>query len=683
MNYGFGVGVGTLGWRLAHAANSDQAADLIPWIEDCFDGVALPEEAELHDCLAGTRRNSQNGLPSVLCKLHAQLQLADLDEIFAVASDMERRGALTDAYEIFAGLRVAAPERQEGWDGMSRLSLGIADVMDCIRIATLMLTYPAPHGVEALRNGALAAIWLGRFSDARRFIAAMGDHPLSRGVQAIFRREEATWRTKLGDQSVPVSSGAPTSLDIESALARGDGASAALLWKGVMLRRDLGLEEYIAARQMESRIHELGSWMRVNALAPFWRFPSDFRATRIFGNALLRRGDFNGAGAILLRAFANGAPAEPSLASLLVRFSLLAFMGGGLTEAQIGGILAIQTASLEPKLSELVSRCVSLRRERLASRKIRHRSGSSARLAVCLAGQLRSFRQVWPVTFNALRDANVEVFVFTWPNVGSGVGSGPAESPRFLSQRVSAKLVTTLPDFANAGFFKERYPRTWRMLTEDEVVSEEYIREYFGTRHVELGDESAFEAAHVDDLGLLYRGRLNQAKNFYGIHRAHALMRRREAELGKQFDAVLRIRPDRQLISFGIDDLERVLQEPVVLANYFLEHGVSDQVLLGSRVLSESWGDIWPNMAQSRNMTWFPGASGRFSEHHVGEVLSHHGAGVAGFSASRFSGLIRVRTSARDMWQALEADLNARGKIDERDAMVRDAVYACATSEPQ
>lgn len=399
------------------------------------------------------------------------------------------------------------------------------------------------------------------------------------------------------------------------------------------------------------------------------------------GADLLARGDFSGAASKLLALTDSKVPSE-----VLLRLLLLTAAGGGATNEELQAATARIAQRGARNGAFLLVQSFLRRRGRpweksgvelencaggllpLPStpghglRRFYRSPGGRRRIAVCMAGQLRGFRQTWPGTQDALAGWDTTVFVSTWHEIGAGVGSSD-----IVFRLLPPTVVQRLPDnLLRRSTFEGCFPNVFNVMMESSSVTREELVQTFDTPFVRLHDEREFERDHCEARPTLqHRGDYNQAKMFFTMSDANATKAAHELEHGFVFDAVLRLRPDRQLSHLAAVDVERAIEHRMVSTDYLYPGGVGDQIMLSSSEIADLYGDVWRQLQVHGHSTYLPGASGLWAEH-----LLAHGVDVGLFGATRAGPPKSAEASLAALWTALLEDLPAVSVTAEARAIV-------------
>ena len=234
------------------------------------------------------------------------------------------------------------------------------------------------------------------------------------------------------------------------------------------------------------------------------------------------------------------------------------------------------------------------------------------RIAFCLSGQLRNEDAYFPSIAKMAAALNATVFVSTWRQKGTKLSG--AQNIHQLPRIFGPLYTASLPDklISQQGIMKA-FPNF-----EDEVkrkiqktmgiASEEAIREYFPEAIIDIEDTQTtcldFITASDDN---------NSLRMLYKVWRCNELKRQHEKVSGKNFDIVLRMRPDiiprpivKEVARNISEDSKNILVTETVRPNYVSDIvGLSNSStanyyasLFGKAILSPQrrWTNIHPEM---------------------------------------------------------------------------------------
>lgn len=214
-------------------------------------------------------------------------------------------------------------------------------------------------------------------------------------------------------------------------------------------------------------------------------------------------------------------------------------------------LLAIESRSgadtavsrLEQRPRQLVASFLNEARARLPVAKSRRQ----LRVAICISGQLRGFRQAWATWRPLLADINATVFVDSWTKIGRGTPEPfrsvlPFEGAKFCS--VYKKIGTEI----GLDELRVRYPHLFIALDQGAFVNERELATLYRTPHVRLDDDADARFAAFT----------NSEKMYYKVQRCFEMTQ----GTGEEFDLIMRLRPDKpiRLVAFAWRDLLAALQ---------------------------------------------------------------------------------------------------------------------------
>lgn len=189
------------------------------------------------------------------------------------------------------------------------------------------------------------------------------------------------------------------------------------------------------------------------------------------------------------------------------------------------------------------------------------------RVAICVSGQLRTFRVVAESLINNLvRPLNADVFVATWDDVGN-TNKLILFMPRGFHLALPQNLWHSNPDAlqVEVSEFESLFPKLYRFVqrsaNSDTKVTAEEVGDFYKSVDVCVETFSPSEFGRVfnfEELShrFLDRTVLNAVPMFYKIWQADHLRRCREIINGQKYDWVFRIRPDMRIEQeFDVADL--------------------------------------------------------------------------------------------------------------------------------
>jgi tetratricopeptide (TPR) repeat protein len=190
------------------------------------------------------------------------------------------------------------------------------------------------------------------------------------------------------------------------------------------------------------------------------------------------------------------------------------------------------------------------------------------RIAVCVSGQMRGYRDAFPSwSLLGLQEHDTRYFVHTWKRLG---GKPPELSHAYRSFEAGfAQAYTEVVTRLGTDEVARRYPRLFRRATAagETDVDPEAVQALYGAEAVCIDDEADPP----------FDGRSNFWKMHYKIRQAHRLA----IDGGVDFDLFVRIRPDRAIVSARDLDWSAVAQRCDAENLIYADEGRSVQSLVG------------------------------------------------------------------------------------------------------
>ncbi|MGY2049409.1 tetratricopeptide repeat protein [Methylobacterium sp. JK268] len=173
---------------------------------------------------------------------------------------------------------------------------------------------------------------------------------------------------------------------------------------------------------------------------------------------------------------------------------------------------------------------------------------SDARICICLSGQLRSPAIALENLRAACSNHSVTVILSTWSKIGRRIDGTVSASQAYRMFEPDAASAISWSWFGTSlsSFLPALYDETKHKLEghdadvqADEDRIETIVRSYFPDAIIDIEDSDvldlSFEAERVDP---------NSMRMFYKAWRVNEIKRRLERKRGRQFDYVIRMRPD-------------------------------------------------------------------------------------------------------------------------------------------
>ena len=290
------------------------------------------------------------------------------------------------------------------------------------------------------------------------------------------------------------------------------------------------------------------------------------------------------------------------------------------------------------------------------------------RAAICISGQLRGYEATFPTWKQTLLPLlEYDIFVHSWTRIGR---SG-AEPWRYELPFEGAVFTERYREICREiGFeaVKERYPSFFKGISETSWTSESALATFYGSDNVRLDDES--QAPFTDWS--------NQDKMHAKIEACFSLV----ADSGREYDLILRIRPDKpiKLVAFDPWQLRRICHErPVLFADYaadlnYANPMIGDQFAIGAprpMQIYSSTRTIYPKLALNGLLKCPHALRGHVS---LAQVCWTHGISVER-APIRFDKLQEPAAIPRNMIRKL-LDQDARNRRDAIDRLLIDATAA-------
>lgn len=569
------------------------------------------------------------------------------------------------------------------------MELTTADPFEGLRLLEQSKIHGAPFRLHIAFAAVPTLALMGQFSRARAFLSGY-DEPEAITLRAFIDRWESTWRQleareelqRIGREELPAM--------IRSALSRADMTTASHLARRLFVAADATPDDFLMVSQVASEACAQGYddmlplISKGRAAAMFSTAPTP-AAVAAFGKDCVARFHFREAGEAFLRLVDE--PVSPLPVDDLLRAILFCTAAGGVNladakracEALVArgtgrGLAEYAHAALKglagdlsdpPHLPESAfDAAMRLTRRRYARQRLMR-----PRIALCLSGQLRGYAATWPLTRAALAPYDATVFVATWAHTGNGMGAA-ASMDRVLPPGFAAKV----PSESRSRIVLEaRYPSLYGLIVAaGSEVNEADLKRFFGTEHVRILDEPAFERDAALHPGLFEGRPINQSKMYFGMSEVLAMRSEHELHHGV-FDIVIRGRPDRAILELSEIDLAAVHDRRVMRNDQFYDCAVGDQISVSNSAVADEIGDIWPMMRAAGSFACFPGASGRHAEYLMSEALVRRGVKLEPLARTRLGGLTSMTLDPLDVLGALLADAAAMTTPTQDDQLMIDA----------
>lgn len=235
-------------------------------------------------------------------------------------------------------------------------------------------------------------------------------------------------------------------------------------------------------------------------------------------------------------------------------------------------------------------------------------AGRPLRIAVCVSGQLRGYREAH-ATWDALGldQHDTSFFVHTWREIGAKTPN-PSHAYRVFSDGF---LEAWLRECALQDFraIERSYPTLFREIGRSGRIDAKRMREEYDARHVVVQDERAPPQ----------RGKSNSWKMYFKIRKAWEIAARHAKQ---PFDLVVRVRPDKEVRPASapnwraIHDICRTERVVFGTSEFDLHDGVGfiidDQVAIAIPEIMDAYTRAYERTLESARNQWHA-----FPAHHL------------------------------------------------------------------
>lgn len=275
---------------------------------------------------------------------------------------------------------------------------------------------------------------------------------------------------------------------------------------------------------------------------------------------------------------------------------------------------------------------------------------SQLKIALCVSGQLRGFREAKPTWDRLCLDGHqVTTFVHTWSRVGRRY---PVAATAF--QIFSGNFLRAFNDACAAYLTDPKqlvqlYPRFFGLYDSEDTITSKELSEFYETKHVDVEDDTPENKIFSNNAHRMYY------KNYACYQSAR--------KTGQDFDLFIRIRPDKEVILGDIDwrdvyYLSRT-NNMVLCDNGYVLHQlglvVGDQFAAGGQPAMNVYNSTYLNGLKSALMYDMPT---NFTSHvSLAMSLLHAGLDVRGsedfklwlgrLMDARYPGLSEIETALR------------------------------------
>jgi len=194
------------------------------------------------------------------------------------------------------------------------------------------------------------------------------------------------------------------------------------------------------------------------------------------------------------------------------------------------------------------------------------------RIAVCVSGQFRGYKAAFESWKNLrLDEHDTQFFVHGWYKVGRKLPS-PANSPRSFSGAFLAAYREVGYSYGNEHIQTE-FPTLFNFFRTSGLVSKQEIMDFYKTPNVVLENDEAEKFSSL----------INPMKMFYKIQKSWDLAQ----NSGTDFDLIVRIRPDKKIVSARELDWKSIYKscsmEPVIFTDVALHVNYNINLFAGDQ----------------------------------------------------------------------------------------------------
>lgn len=251
-------------------------------------------------------------------------------------------------------------------------------------------------------------------------------------------------------------------------------------------------------------------------------------------------------------------------------------------------------------------------------RSMRHEGfnrGARPRIAICVSGQLRGFREAAVTQRKLAQWADVKFYVHCWKAIGRRAPE-PGHTQRLFDGNFLAAYDKALTVY---GFstVKDALTNFFLFLQNDAIIDVDTLEALYETDHVVIEDETESRFGSWN----------NYDKMYYKVSACTQLA----LSDADSFDAIVRIRPDKVIEQFKPDFGSALLstlrgQQVLVDLPLYLHHGVGhcigDQFMLGATADMIDLGDPYTEIEVLRPMRMYCLTEGNGPHHNIANIVS-------------------------------------------------------------
>lgn len=220
------------------------------------------------------------------------------------------------------------------------------------------------------------------------------------------------------------------------------------------------------------------------------------------------------------------------------------------------------------------------------------KKGKKLKVAVCISGQMRNYKNAKERLNKALASFDVTYFIHTWENTG-GKNAGAMDVhqlARMTNRSIANKMISYNSEKIELPikfplFFEEL---TRQIASKPKITYSDLNVDYPNSICVIENDEN-FEAPNIE-----IPVNINTYKMLYKIHACDQLRKDYEEENQVEFDAVIRIRPD--LIVSDYIDLHSIIAGDSVATGFLINRFIDDQIYISKPETMTRLTKLWKDL---------------------------------------------------------------------------------------
>ncbi|PCI60036.1 MAG: hypothetical protein COB37_10395 [Kordiimonadales bacterium] len=218
--------------------------------------------------------------------------------------------------------------------------------------------------------------------------------------------------------------------------------------------------------------------------------------------------------------------------------------------------------------------------------------GQPIRIALCLSGQMRNFEAcAQSVITNLTEKYDTDIFISTWDRRGFKT-SGFQSIKRFLPDEFEHKFPYRYLGEPFPGLFPTAVAHLRKI--ERNSLQVEDVKRTYPTAELLISSEEDFEAQYWGKKAHLVAptsAHLNQLKMYYGLFKANEMKTAAETRRSKEYDLVIRARPDCLFPAFDIHG-PHYYETQIIVDKLFLL-GCGDQIAISTSQNMDKYAAVW------------------------------------------------------------------------------------------